>query len=68
MEQFWPNFIVFEPYYSKYDSNYYAFVQDTNTNANSWAEISVDNEKITVKVYSATNGTTKLIDSYGITK
>lgn len=57
-----------KPFYSKYDSSYYAFVEDTNTNANSWAEISVDNEKITVKVYSATNGTTKLIDSYGITK
>ncbi len=38
------------------------------SNPNSWSEISVDNDKITVKVYYALNGSAILYDSYGITK
>ena len=53
-------------YYSSYDRSLYSFVSNTKTN--SWAEISVDSDTLTVKVYSAADGNTTLIDSYGITK
>lgn len=49
-----------------YTAAHYSYTKTSLTN--SWAEISVDNEKLTVKVFSAEKGSADLIYSYGIMK
>lgn len=49
-----------------YDAKFYDSA--STSKESSWAEISVDNEKLTVKVYYASNGNAVLANSYGITK
>ena len=51
---------------SGYTKAHYAFTKTSKES--SWAEISADSSKLTVKVYYASNGSAVLVDNYGITK
>lgn len=52
--------------YKTPDKNVYEIFGESNTN--SWANITVENDKLTVKVMYLDNGTPKLWNSYGIIK